>query len=103
MVEARALIFGLESKIDRLKTQVKQHVKVVDMCYALTEVQRYLVKDRLQTAETTKRYRHELLPLEVKEKFIKVTTSGKVSIIKFPEDYMRDLGIRIVVTKRGCG
>lgn len=103
MVEAKALIFRLNRKIDRLNTEHKTAMRIVNMCNALTEAQKFLLKDRVQKAEIDKRNRHELRPLEVKEIFMPVTTSGEVSLIKYPDDFYWDLGIRIVVTKRGCG
>lgn len=103
MVEARACIYRLNRKIDRLNTESILWTKIVNMCSALTEAQKFLIKDRVQQAEMDKKSRHELLPLEVKGVFMPITGGTTESIIAFPDDYYRDLAIRIVATKRGCG
>jgi len=103
MVEAKALLFRVDRKIDRLHTEHTPTIKAVDICSAATEAEFWLLKDRVQRAEQDKTLRHALLPLEVKEKFMPVTGGTTESIIAFPPDYYRDLGIRICVSKRGCG
>lgn len=103
MISGTALIFRLNRKIDRLNTENKKAMKIVDMCNALTESQYFLVKKMVRDMEKDKELRHMLAPLEVKEALIPVTTSGKVSKIKFPDHLYRDGDIRIVAVKRGCG
>lgn len=105
MVEAKALIFRLDRKVDRLHGEGTRQISIVDMCSALTEAQRFLAKDRVQKIEQDKRYRYELRQIEVKEHKIDIdeANKGKVSKIKLPDDIYRDLAIRIIATKRGCG
>lgn len=102
MVEAQGLIFALKREIKRLNTGNKS-IKIVDMCEALSRHQRALVKDRVQKAEQTKRDRYELLPLEIKGELIQVTNSRETTIIPFPKNMYRDLGITIIAVKRDCG
>jgi len=103
MTEAQACIFRINRKIDRLNTESMSWTKIVNMCNALTEAQKFLAKDRVQKAEQDKRFRHELRPLEMKGVFMPIVSGTTESVIAFPEDYYRDLSIRICVTKRGCG
>ncbi|HQU94673.1 MAG TPA: hypothetical protein PLO39_00910 [Saprospiraceae bacterium] len=103
MTEAKSLIYSLNRKIDRLNTENKRHLKIVDLCSALTEAQYYLLKDRIQHIEKDKRNRYELRQLEIKEHREDVVVSNKVSTIRIPDNLYRDLGIRIIASKRGCG
>lgn len=101
MVEAKAQIFRLDQEIQRVHSG-HHKIPVVDQCEALSRAQRLLFKERLEHIEQDKRYRHELLPLEIKEITVKATAQGLITKIPFPPNYYRDMGIRIVVTKRGC-
>lgn len=101
MVEAKAQIFRLDQEIQRVHAG-HTNIPVVDQCEALNRAQRLLYKDRLEHIEQDKRYRHELLPLEIKEIRVQATTQGLITKIPFPDNYYRDIGIRIITTKRGC-
>lgn len=105
MVEAKACVFFVEEKLDRLNTEWRKYngMTAVSICRALNESQFRILKQKAKEAEMNKDLRHVLLPLEEKEVFVPVKSSKPISIIKFPEAYFRDLGIRIVANKRDCG
>ncbi len=103
MIEAKALIYRLQRKVDRLNTEHKKAVDIVAACNALTESQYFLFKKAVKDFEINKDMKYILDPVEVKEKRVAVSKSDRISEFKLPKDLYRDTGIRIVVTKRGCG
>lgn len=102
MVEAKALLFRLDDEVQRLNTAHK-NISTATKCEALTRAQRALARERLEHIDQDKRYKHELLPIEIKEFRVAALAAGLITKIPFPENYHRDIAIRIIATKRGCG
>ena len=102
MVEAQAQLFRLEQEVQRLNTAHKR-IDVVAWCEALSRAQRALARERLEHIDQDKKYKHELLPIEIKEVRVNALAPGLITKIPFPENYHRDIAIRIIATKRGCG
>ena len=103
MTEAKALLYRIQRKVDRLNTEHMKAIDIVAACNALTESYHFLFKKAVRDFEKDKEMRYILDPVIVREKEMPVTKLGRVTQIKLPADCYRDVGIRIAVTKRGCG
>lgn len=103
MISAKSLVYRIHRKIDRLDSEKKKAIRTVDICSALTEAQNYLLKDRVQKYEIDTRNRYEISELEVKGKKILASLKDGSYVADLPIDIYRDLGMRVIAFKDGCG
>lgn len=103
MIPAKACIFAVERKIDRLNAEERKAVPVVSICNALNEAMRKLIKRRAPLFETEKDVSSELRELIVRDKELRVAKNGMKTIVSLPPDLYRSLGAKIKAVKSDCG
>lgn len=104
MIPATRLIYEVTKKLDRLNSHRLKAARIEDKCSALSEAQRFLFKDRVSHFEENNRYRQELRLFEKKEvRFERLSITPDYTTFKIPDDFYRDLRMRVVASKEPCG
>lgn len=104
MIKTTQLIYEFDLRYNRLQSTFDQSIRLEDKLAIINQALRLVYRHYIKYAEVSSDFRDTLKPLEVKEyELEKVKETANYSVFQPHKDQYKQLRIRVVAEKEGCG